>query len=637
MSRLTLARFYVPVCFLIPLSFALGGTALLAQQADLLAAMHAYADLILYNGKVLTADDKFTITQAVAVRDGKILSVGDTALIQKMAGPSTVQIDLKGGTVTPGFIDSHSGGSQGGHGPSGPTYMKNYTALRCEALDDCLRQTKTAVAKAPAGEWVFVNPFRTAAAYQLNIQLLDQLAPNQPLLVTLDNTTGFVNSKAFAYLKDYLSDEVVQAGIFRDKSGQPNGRIAGGAYGAMTYEIIPWPEGQHLEDLIQKEIKREKFINRMGVTSLGARHSGLAISILREIQRRGQMPVRIRVSTEFMRLNPRTEAYLKRLGNLMDVGDEWFKISGATVSSIDGIPTAGGNLTRKPMRQLETWYAFGAYGQNKWRDMVVEGKDWKQYSDYNSALLTGKYGWNVSDFHILGDGGVELALEVFDKINQTTPVKGKHFGMVHGLMRPPDLAKRLAGYDAVLSMNQTIFRGSTATLEKQYGADAVAGFLPIRELIEIGLKPVMEVTNIAGWRGGGPTGSGGQGGAGTFLDDQNLYLQSMQLFVTRKNIDTGKVLGPHLKATREDVLRMATAWAARFSGDEKILGTIEPGKLADLVVLGGDYMTVPEEKIADLPILKVIVGGKVTYDRDRDEARMLEELKKGASSSSAPM
>ncbi|MBI3939548.1 MAG: amidohydrolase family protein [Acidobacteria bacterium] len=605
------------------------GTALLGQSDIPVQVMH-YADMILYNGKVLTADDKFTIGQAVALRDGKILAVGDTALIQKMAGPNTVRIDLQRGTVTPGFIDSHSGGSQGGHGPSGPTYMKNYTSLRCEDLDDCLRKIKAAVEKAPAGEWVFTNPFRTAAAYQLNIQLLDQLAPNQPLLVTLDNTTGFVNSKAFAYFKDYMADEVVQAGIFRDKNGQPTGRIAGGAYGVMTYEILPYPEGQRLEDMIQKEIKRRKFINRMGVTSLGARHSGLSISIVREIQRRGQMPMRARVSTEFMRLNPRTEGYMRRLGNFMDVGDEWFKIGGGTVSSIDSTPGNAGLLTRNPMRQTESWYAFGADGQNKWKEMVPEGKDWKKYSDYENALLAGKYGWNVSDFHIQGDGGVELALEVFDKINETTPVKGRNYGMVHGLMRPPDLARRLAQYDAVLSMSaQYLFRGkgTVGYLEKQYGPDAVAGMSAIRDLIDVGLKPVMEVTNGADWR------DPSRGAAGEYLDDQNLFLEDMELFVTRKNNETGKVWGPHERATREEVLKMATAWAARFYGDEKILGTLEPGKLADLVVLGGDYMTVPEEQISDLPILKVIVGGKVTYDRDRDESWFQEALKKGAGSS----
>ncbi|MBI3939455.1 MAG: amidohydrolase family protein [Acidobacteria bacterium] len=591
----------------------------LRGQGDVPPQILHYADTILYNGKVLTADARFTTAQAVAVRDGRILAVGDNALIQKMAGPNTVRIDLQGGTATPGFIDSHSEGSaEGFHGPMGPYYLPNYASIRCEVVDECLRKTKEWVDKAPAGEWVFVNSIRTNAAYQVNIKMLDQISGDHPLLYNLDNTTGYVNSKALTVLKDYMSDEYVETGIFRDNEGKPTGRIGGAAYGVLTYELLPWPEGQRLENMIQKTATHLKFINRIGVTSLGARQSGLAISILREAQRRGQVPLRIRVGTEFFRLNPRPEAYAKRLGNMMDVGDEWFKIGAATVSSIDSVP-----LTRKPMQKAETWWAFDPYGQHKWRDMVQEGKDWKKYSDYYNALIAGKYGYNVSDFHIQGDAGIELALEVFDKINQTTPVKGKHYGMVHGLMRPADLAKRLAQYDAVLSMSsEYLFRGKgVEDLATRYGADEVAGMSPVRTVIDSGLRPVMEVTNGAAFRKAPSF-------AQKYLDEGNLFLEAMELFVTRKNESSGKIWGPSERVTRQEVLKMATAWAASFYGDEKIMGTIEPGKLADLVVLGGDYMTVPEEKISDLPILKVLVGGKITYDRSRDEPGYQETLKK---------
>ena len=93
------------------------------------------------------------------------------------------------------------------------------------------------------------------------------------------------------------------------------------------------------------------------------------------------------------------------------------------------------------------------------------------------------------------------------------------------------------------------------------------------------------------------------------------YLEGMEAFITRKNLTTGRLWGPSQRISREEALRMATIWAARFYDDEKIMGSIEPGKLADLVVLGGDYMTVPEEGISDIPVLKVIVGGKATYER----------------------
>ncbi|MBI3939985.1 MAG: amidohydrolase family protein [Acidobacteria bacterium] len=625
--------------FAFVLTLGPGGATLLGQSLPPELAQYAYADMILYNGKVLTVDDKFTIAQAVAVRDGKILAVGDSALIQKLAGPKTDRIDLRGNTLTPGFIDAHSVGAEGSHAPAGPYWMKNYTSTQCTVLDDCLRKIKAGGDKAPPGEWVFVNLTRTGAAYKLNLQLLDSIAPNNLLVVNLDNTTAFVNSKTLETLKDDMSDEHVLAGLFVDKDGKFNGRVTGSAYGILSYEIIPFPEGKALEEMIQIETIRRKFINRMGVTTMGGRTSGLTVSILREIQRRGEMPMRLRMHTEVPRLNPRTERWLKRLGNLMDVGDEWFKIGGATIDSIDG---GGGNFTRKAQREVSDT-GFDAFGQNKWAETVRPGMDWKKYGDYQIGLTAAKYGWNVADLHVQGDAGVELTLELFDEANKQSPVKGRRFGIVHGLMRPPDLAKRLAVYDAALSMSsEYLFRGDyVEELVRKYGADDVAGYSPIRSLIDFGAKPVMEVTNTTRWRAGGGMMDRtrirlDQGAApyelgresGKFFDDQNLYLNSMELFVTRKNMESGKVWGPNERVTRAEVLKMATAWAARYSADEKIMGTIEPGKLADFVILGGDYLTVPEDKISDLPILKVILGGKVTYDKDRDEAWYQAESKK---------
>ncbi|MBI3941034.1 MAG: amidohydrolase family protein [Acidobacteria bacterium] len=601
-ARVTLTVFCL-VCAVAALS---PGDGWLRGQGDTPPEVMHYADLVLYNGKVLTADENSTMVQAVAARDGKILAVGETARILKMAGPKTVRIDLQGNTVTPGFIDVHSGTIPGGHGPSGPSYLPNYSRMRFEKLDDGLRQIKEAVEKAPAGQWVFINPFRTAAAYQVTRQMLDTIAPNNPLLLTLDNTTGIVNSKALAYVPDD-----VKAGIYKDDKGQPTGRIAGWAYGALTYEILPWPEDAALERMIQQTKERLEKINRMGVTTLGGRRSGLSTTIMRETQRRGLSPVRLRIASEIARLNPHTERYLKRIGNLMDVGDEWFKIASMTVSSIDSNANNGGYLTRQAKRNMETWDAYGAYGQNKWRDMVEPGKDWQQFSDYNNALIAANYGWNVTDMHVQGDGGVELMLEVFDKVNQRSSIKGKSFGMVHGSMRPPDLAKRLATYDAVLSFDTAyLFRGddSSKYLEKFYGADAVAGMSPIREMIDAGLRPVLEVTNSAAY-------DPAMAFADKLMDDPQTYLQDMELFITRKNFRTGKVWGPHLRIKREEALKMATAWASRFYGDEKIMGTIEPGKLADFAVLGGDFMTVPEDQISKLPVVRVIVGGKTTFEK----------------------
>ncbi len=572
-------------------------------QQSLPPEIIAYADMVLYNGKVLTVDENFTIVQAVAVRDGKILTVGSSDRILQMAGPNTTRIDLEGNTLIPGFIDVHAGRFfLGGHGPGGPSYLPNHSRVRFEDLDDGLRKIKGAVEKADAGEWVFVRAQRTVAAYQLTGQMLDAVAPNNPLLVNLDNTTGFVNRKGMSYLPDD-----VKTGIYKDRNGEPTGRIAGWAYGVLTYEILPWPEQEALEKMIQNQKEIFKKVNAMGITSIGTSGSGLLITIQRELYMRGELPLRIRLTSEMARQNPNTERYLKRVGNFMDVGDEWFKIAGMVVSSIDGTIGSAGFLTREPKRNMEPWDAMGFYGQNKWREMAEEGKDWREYSDYKNAVLAGKYGWNVTEIHSQGDQAMSLLLEVFDEINKVRPIKGKRFGIVHGSMRPSDLAKKFAAYDAMISHNASyLFYGDdVVALEKMYGPDRVAGMQPVRDLIDMGFKPILEVadTELTESR--------------EALDEaQGIYLESMEAFITRKNNTIGKIVGPNQRITRQEALKMATAWAARFYGDEDIMGTIEPGKLADLVILGGDYMTVPEEKISELPILKVVVGGKINYEKN---------------------
>ncbi|MBI3940684.1 MAG: amidohydrolase family protein [Acidobacteria bacterium] len=577
----------------------------------------AYADIVIYNGKVLTVDDKFTISQAVAVRDGKFLALGDSAKILQMAGPNTTRIDLKGGTLVPGFYLGHGQGWEGQHQPSGIMHLGNWSRIRFEKLDEGLRKMKELVEKVGRpGEWIFFGAARTAAAYTVTKEMLDTVAPNNPVLMTLDNTTGIVNSKALNTLPNY-----VMAGIFKDKNGQPTGMIRGWAYGVLTYEVLPYPEGEAYEAMVQRQ--KEKLIDRMktGVTTSGNRMWGLTISILRDLYMRGELPLRIRITSEIPRLNPLAEPYLKRIGNLMGVGDDWLKIAAATVSSIDSHVTNGGMFTRKPMRAKESWMAFSDYGYSKWTDMVEEGKDWKEYGDYKNVAIAAKYGYNVTDIHIQGDAGVAQFLDAMDEAAKKYPVKGKAYGIAHGLMRPVDLGRRMAAYEMVLNFNPSyLFQGDgdyVKALDKQWGPDETAGMQPLRELIDIGMKPALETMGTdeepdvqPSLRIVDPR------PAGHVYLKQNQHLEGIEAYVTRKNDALGKVVGPNQRITREEALRMATVWAARFYQDEKTLGSIEPGKLADCVVLGGDYMTVPPEQISELPILNVIIGGKIKYAKN---------------------
>jgi len=135
-------------------------------------------------------------------------------------------------------------------------------------------------------------------------------------------------------------------------------------------------------------------------------------------------------------------------------------------------------------------------------------------------------------------------------------------------------------------MYASAITGDNETWVYQYGADAVYNMTPVRSVIDAGLKPAIEIP----------------GG-----------MAAIRAFVTRKS-DDGRVWNPEQKVTRQEALYMYTSWAARYSGEQNILGSIEVGKLGDLVVLAGDYMTWPEDELDVLRVLMTVIGGHVVYE-----------------------
>ncbi len=567
----------------------------LAQQA-LPPEVLAYADMVLYNGKVLSADDQFSIFQAIAVREGKILAVGDSSRILTMAGPTTQKVDLNGKSVIPGFNEVHSSAVVGKHGPSGPMLPEGMrTRIPFPTLDIGLNMIKALVDRAQPGEWVVVDVPINKLTFQLNRTILDTVAPNNPLYVNyaLDSV---VNSMVLEMVPPDMP------GIGRDENGEPNGKLAGFAHGYLSYELVPFPSIKDLETKYAAEQKQmlEKAAS-LGITSLGSRGSGPTVIIMRALWARGELPIRIRLALDFARMNANAEAYFRRIGNLEGIGDSWLKIGGNTTESLDGTPGRAGLLTRKPkLQEPPNMGAYGPLGENKFEHAGGAEPDWREKSDYNTILLANRYGWNTNDIHARGDRAVDIAIEVFERADQERPIKGRRFGFVHGDMRTADQIAKLIQWDAILSVNpKYLFLGrSVPDLYKiTYGADALHGMFPVKSLITAGLKPVIESNT-------------------DYPPDTTFtYLSLLEKFITRKNEVTGEVYGQDERISREEALWAATNWASRFYNDEHQQGTLEVGKLADMVILDGDYMRVPEENISDIPVVMTIVGGKVVYQR----------------------
>jgi len=562
--------------------FYWGQSGLLKAQQDLPSEVLAYADLILYNGKILTADDDFTTAEAVAVRDGKFLAVGESDRIRRMAGPQTRQVDLDGRSVVPGLWDPHLHQAW-----IGQVLKTGSWRLKLTHLDSGLEEIQTIVDQAPAGEWLFLSgPYNKVLINELNRQHLDPISPHNPVVIVTGCNVGVANALALEAVPPETG------GIVKDpETGEPTGLISGFALGVLAYDVRPQP--QITEENIQQQRQILRKLNYQGLTTVIGRSQGLTFSILKEVWARGELTTRIRVAHELIRQNPNAEAYLKRMGNLSGFGDDMMKIHGTTVQPADCNNSGGAALTwSAKIREVAT-SPYGPYGKNYWSSF---GNDYEN-SEAQNIILANRYGWNITSMHTQGDQAASVVLDVFEKANQEKPLQGR-WAFDHSLFRTPENIRRAKELGVIFSVGpKYLFQQNPDGLVYQYGADQVNRLTRVRSMIDAGMKPVMEADIRGPW---------------------SRPLWNMEVLITRNDGKGGRTWGADQKITRQEALWMKTNWAAYYSADEEILGTIEVGKLADLVVLGGDYMTVPEDQISDLSIDLTVVDGKVVYDRDRD-------------------
>jgi predicted amidohydrolase YtcJ len=569
------------------------------------AALVKYPELILHNGKVLTVDEQFSIAQAVAVRDGRFLKVGTNQDVLALKGPQTQVIDLQGRSVTPGFIDTH------GHGhfvsPRGAGLVSG-GSLECATVEKCLDEIKAGVAKAKPGQWVRFGGVRNDVLInQVTRWTLDKVSPNNPVWIATACCTSLLNTAAWDQVKQRLA---AMDGAFKDpKTKEPNGHIRGQANGVLDHEFSTWPKEWWTGETYEDQKTRLRVLNSHGVTTNGGRTTGLGVSVLNELRERGELTVRVRPMMEFVMLNPESEAYLKRVGNLTGVGDDMYRVAGMTVSAPDGQTNEGGAMsTIVPRNKLDQpggvpWDMFGKdrflAGENKWA-LSRQDLDWRGAgTEYETIILANRYGWSIMGMHTQGDIGAKMVLEAFEKANAERPLKGRAFGFDHGMIRDDEDLKRAAKLDVRNSFNSNYIFGEGNRGQIYMFGEQIHLFSPIRSAVDLDVKPGLEME-------------------GQFQEDGRVAaLVAIQRFITRTD-EGGRVWGAKQAISREEGLRMATIWNARYHNDQDTMGSIEEGKLGDMVVLDGDYMTVPEQKIRELKVDLTILGGKVVYDRVKD-------------------
>ncbi|MGY3453959.1 amidohydrolase [Bradyrhizobium sp. USDA 4353] len=543
-----------------------------AQQAEVNAP-----DLVLVNGKVLTLDEQSSVTEAIAVRDGKILAVGRSASMRALAGARTQVLDVAGKTVVPGLIDTHAHFKAAGLG--------DYVVVmaRAKTVADALEAIKAFAAKRKPGEWIIGGawhpPSQLAEKRYLTRQEIDSVAPNNPVYLRTVGHFSMANSMALQKAGIDKTTPDPDGGSFeRDAAGELTGLLVETAIDRVEKAVPPWTE----DDEMRQFTLAEAALNSFGITSAveGATEAR-DIRTLQKLAASGQATLRTGL---MYRPEPPADlsawdAMMSGNGAASGFGDDWVRFAGIKIF-YDG----GMTLKTALMRDVypdshDNYHGIAQQTPERLAQLVS---------------ICNRNGWRVG-VHVVGDLGIDHVLNAFEAADKERSIRDRRFVLIHASLIRPEQMERARNLGVRVDFQNVFMWDKAATVERFLGRPTADRAVPTKTLIE-----KMGLDNL---------------GAGTDfpVNPINPFL-NMYIMVTRKD-PTGNVYGAAEAISREQALRLYTSAAARYTFDETRKGTIQPGRLADLTVLSADYMTVPDEQIKDIKADITLVGGKIVFQR----------------------
>ena len=520
------------------------------------------ADAIYTNGNVVTVDDNSSIAQALAVKDGKFLSVGTNDSVMLHRGANTQMFDLGGRTVIPGLTDSHLHDAGGG-----PGVDLSKTRSLAELFG---KVSEAAQAAAPGAVVVSNSDWHEAQLAEQRLPTAAELelaAPGVPVVLVRGGHSYFLNDTALAKYGITPATPVPAGGaIPQDANGNLTGEITDTAKALVTLPPVPPTTLADLE-------AQQQLLNSYGLTSI--RIPGTSVAAYRQFQQlRDTGKATLRYSILF---RPRNLADFQTsvvdAGITQGEGDEWVKVWGIK-AGVDG-GFEGGLMTQPyldPLGKGGTYFGLRTMPQDVFNDYMV---------GLNQA------GWRVA-VHAVGDAAVDEVLEGFEKANAAEDITKEGWTIEHAFVTRPDQYPRMKALGLRLSVQDHLYLAAPV-LKGYWGIDRASQVTPVKTYLDEGFllaggtdSPVVPVSPF--W--------------------------VMYHFLSRDTISDGVYGANQAVTSRDTMLRIMTINNARLTDEQAIKGSIEPGKLADFAVLSADYMTIPVAEVENLKALATFVGGK---------------------------
>jgi len=540
--------------------FLLAGVAGIAQQKP--AAVER-PETILVGGKILAADAKFTIHEALAIRGDHILAAGTTRDIRALADAKTRIIDLGGRTVIPGMTDSHMHAIR-----AGLSFATEVHWIGAPTIENAIGRLREASKRMPPGAWLIVAGGWTERQFtdkrRPTQKELVAAVPDNPVYVQLGYQWALMTPKALDALK-ITRDEDLPAGGKLERDG--NGALTGGVAGAQPaivalFDRLPKPT---YEQTLEGTRKFFLELNRLGLTGVidpgGNNITPPDYEALFQLWRDNELTLRVAFS-------------FGSQGN----GGEFDEITEPVLKLPMGI---GDNMLR-----------FNGVGERVTGGMYNNDKPTPADKDAFEviALWAAQRGLTVT-VHWGNDASVAQLLDVFDHVNRQVPIAPLRWSIAHLNDASFETLTRMKNLGVGWAMQDAMYFNGDATIRQR--GPAARRIPPIETARKLGVVI----------------------GAGTDAHRVASYnpFTCLQWMLDGKTVERIAMRSADELPTRADALRMYTSGSAWFAHADDRRGSLEVGKLADLAVLTKDYMTIPVEQIGSIESVLTMVGGKIVY------------------------
>jgi len=525
-----------------------------------------WPQLIIYNAHIITVNPNQPHAQALAILGDRILAIGDNHQVRALAVSGTQQIDLEGSTVVPGFIDAHC------HvGSSGLLHLRcvNCNLRTIPAIQAAIRGR---VETLPVGEWIqgfHYDDTKTVERRFLTRADLDLVAPHHPVFIQhRGGHTAYVNSLALERLGITDATDNPSGGRF-DRDPQTfhlTGRVCETAmdpFLAVISSEFARAERQQAAALITG------MMSKAGITS--AQDMWATPEDLRSYQdayQAGELSVRVYCLMYYPHLEKMLAAGIRS-----GFGDAWVRLGGLKL-------VCDGSISERTARLSKPYVGR----PNDYGILVMDEEEL-----YTYAIQAHQADWQIG-IHANGDVAIDVVLRVYERLQRERPRIDPRFRLEHCTVLNESLIRRIKALDAIPTpfSSYVYYRGE---IMAEYGEERVNTMFALRSLLDAGIMVA----------------PGSDYPPGPF--EPMMMLQSA---VTRTD-STGHLWGASQRITVDEAIRVSTLHGAYASFEEKLKGSLEPGKLADLVVLGDNPETRDPGTLMSIPIERTMVGGKWVF------------------------